>query len=142
MGQVSLDDILVTPMNRIPTPGGDVLHAMKRGERGYIRFGEAYFSIIQPGAIKAWKRHMRLTMNLVVPVGSVRFVFHVSGNDGAFRVEEIGENRYVRLTVPNEIWHGFQGIAEVDSLIMNLADITHDPTEVERCDKSAISFSW
>ena len=109
MGTMSLGDILITPLARIPTMGGDVLHAMKQSDAGFAGFGEAYFSWVTAGAAKAWKCHTRMTMNVVVPVGHVRFVFHSNGDK--FRVEEIGVDRYARLTVPPGIWFGFQGLA-------------------------------
>ena len=76
MGVVSLTDILVTPLRRITTDGGDVMHALKKSDIGYNGFGEVYFSWVEQGAIKAWKCHQRMTLNLVVPVGEVHFVFH------------------------------------------------------------------
>ena len=141
MGQVNLDSICVAPLQRIHAPGGDVLHAMKESDAGYAGFGEVYFSWIDAGAVKAWKRHTRMTMNIVVPVGAVRFVFHLDG-EARFRVEDISGDRYARLTVPPGIWFGFKGLAEPRSLLMNLADIPHDPSEVERSVISKISFSW
>ena len=72
-----LADILVSPLQQIETVGGDVWHTMKQTDVGYAGFGEAYFSWVASGAIKAWKRHTQMTMNLVVPVGQVRFVFRV-----------------------------------------------------------------
>ncbi|MGE5466085.1 MAG: dTDP-4-dehydrorhamnose 3,5-epimerase [Ignavibacteria bacterium] len=136
-----LDQIRVTPLARIPTRGGDVMHAMKQTDEGYSGFGEAYFSWVEQGAVKAWKRHMRMTMNLVVPVGRVRFVFRAEGSDG-FREEIAGDGRYVRLTVPPGIWFGFQGLQEPQSLLLNVANIAHDPTEVERRDVPDIDFDW
>ena len=35
MGKMSLDDIIVTPLKRIPTDGGDVLHAIKKSDNGF-----------------------------------------------------------------------------------------------------------
>ena len=93
-----LKNILVTPLMRIETPGGDVMHAMKESDAGYVGFGEAYFSWVSGGVIKAWKRHTKTTMNVVVPVGKVRFVFcsiDASGNKD-FRVEEIGIDRFMK----------------------------------------------
>ncbi len=142
MGAINLDDILVTPLKRIPTPGGDVLHAIKCGDEGYAGFGEAYFSWVETGAIKAWKRHLSMTLNLVVPVGKVRFVFYLPDTAKPFRVEAAGQECYARLTVPPGIWFGFQGLAAPQSLLMNLADIPHDPAEVERCEVSNINFIW
>jgi len=141
MGEIALDNISVTQLDRISTNGGDVLHAMKKGDAGYTSFGEAYFSWVTAGTVKGWKRHTKMMMNVVVPVGMVRFVFFLDGvND--FRVEEIGVNRYVRLTVPPGIWFGFQGISDSQSLVLNIASIPHDPNEVERVELSEIDFDW
>lgn len=140
MGALSLDDILVTPLARIPTVGGDVMHAMKESDAGYSGFGEVYFSWVSSGAVKAWKRHTRMIMNVVVPLGRVRFVFR-SAYD-LFRVEDIGADRYCRITVPPGIWFGFQGLAEPQSLLLNIANISHDPNEVERLELSDINYDW
>lgn len=141
MGQVILDAVLVTLLPRIPTAGGDVMHAMKQSDAGFTGFGEAYFSWLEAGAVKAWKRHSRMTMNLVVPVGRVRFVFF-SEADNVFRVEEIGPERYARLTVPPGIWFGFQGLQQPENLLLNLASIPHDPSEAERRNRDEIHFDW
>jgi len=144
MGSMKLADILVTPLRQIETAGGDVLHAMKQGDMGYECFGEAYFSWVSGGVVKAWKRHTRMTMNVVVPVGQVRFVFRGVNGEGTeeFRVEEIGVDRYVRITVPPGIWFGFQGLRTPKSLVLNIASIAHDPSEVERLALSDINYVW
>ena len=141
---MTLATILLTPLSRIETTGGDVLHAMKQSDAGYGGFGEVYFSWVAVGAVKAWKRHMRMTMNIVVPVGQVRFVFRSanSGGGSAFRVEEIGVDRYARITVPPGIWFGFQGLGTPQSLVLNIASIPHDPNEVERLALSEVKYAW
>ncbi|MDO8344181.1 MAG: dTDP-4-dehydrorhamnose 3,5-epimerase [Cellvibrio sp.] len=141
MGKMSLNDISITPLACISTPGGDVLHAMKQSDAGYVGFGEAYFSWVSAGAVKAWKRHSRMTMNVIVPVGLVRFVFYLDGAD-AFRVEQIGVDRYTRLTVPPGIWFGFQGLTAPQSLVLNISSIPHDPNEVQRLPLSDIKYAW
>lgn len=142
MSEVSVDDVCVTQLKRIVTPGGDVLHALKASDPGFRCFGEAYFSWVAPGAVKAWKCHLRMTLNLVVPVGLVRFVFCDKEQQDVFRAEVVGESRYVRLSVPPGIWFGFQGMGEAPSLLMNLADIEHDPDEVLRKTVSEFDFDW
>ena len=142
METVSLDDILVTPLKRITMVAGDVMHALKNSDAGFKGFGEVYFSWIEQGAIKAWKCHQRMTLNLVVPMGEVSFVFHLTNQKNNFRTENIGEERYVRLTVPPGIWFGFQGIASERSLLTNLADMTHDPDEVLRKKTSEFVYNW
>jgi dTDP-4-dehydrorhamnose 3,5-epimerase len=134
------DPIIITPLRRIETHGGDVMHALKSSEHCFVGFGEAYFSWIEHGAVKAWKRHTQITMNLIVPIGNVRFVFCL-GPD-LFRVVEIGEAYYCRITVPPGLWFGFQGCSQSRSLVLNLADMIHDPMEVERLSVDNIQFAW
>lgn len=136
-----LNNILLTPLRRIPVAQGDVLHAIRQSDVGYSGFGEAYLSWVSAGAIKAWKRHTQMTMNIVVPVGQVRFVFRAE-NIEEFRVEEIGVDRYARLTVPPGVWFGFQGLAELQSLVLNIANIPHDSSEVERLAIQDIDYDW
>lgn len=141
MGDMTLDQIQITPLKRIHVSGGDVLHAFRRSDEGFLGFGEAYFSMIELNAVKAWKLHRRMTLNLVVPWGDVRFVF-TTDRSATPREETIGFSNYARLTVPPGIWFGFQGVASPHSLILNVADIEHDPDEVQRRPQEDFEFKW
>ena len=136
-----LDQIRVTPLQQISTLGGDVWHALKSSEESFKGFGEVYFSWVEAESIKAWKQHLRMTMNLVVPIGTVRFVF-CDLLRHSFREEEIGASNYARITVPPKIWFGFQGLSAKPSLVLNVANLPHDPAEVERKMKQEIHFKW
>lgn len=138
---MNLDDILISPLARIQTGGGDVLHAMKKSDVGFYNFGEAYFSWVDAGVTKGWKCHTQMTMNIIVPVGQVRFVFY-SKDANEFRVEDIGVERYVRITVPPGIWFAFKGLISSQSLVLNIASIEHDPDEVNRLELFEIKFDW
>lgn len=142
MVKVSLNDIGVTTLDKVVTTGGDVMHALKSSDADYKGFGELYFSWVEHGAIKAWKCHKKMTMNLICPLGEVRFVFQSPDENGGFRVEQFGEERYVRITVPPGIWFGFQGLAKGRSLLTNIADIAHQEEEVTRRKKDEIIFKW
>lgn len=132
----------LTPERRIATPKGDVLHAMKASSDGFSGFGEAYFSTVHDGQVKGWKRHQRMTLNLVVPHGRVRFVMH--RDDGtAMIVHLLGEGcDHVRLTVPPGWWMAFQGCCAPSSLLLNIADIEHDPAEGETAPLDRFAFDW
>ena len=138
--RITVNEISTTPLKRIPVIGGDVLHAMKKTDHGFSGFGESYFSQIESGVVKAWKKHSKMTLNLIVPIGKVRFVF--VDNDGLFRVETIGDNNYLRLTIPPGIWFGFKGIFKNTSLILNIANIEHSIEEVERKEINKIKYNW
>ena len=64
-----LEGVQLTPLQQIGVEGGDVYHAMKHTDQGYGGFGECYFSFVEPQAIKAWKQHKKMTLNLSVPYG-------------------------------------------------------------------------
>lgn len=135
-----IDGVSVTGLAQIHLDAGDVYHALKSSEDSYVGFGEAYFSFIKPGNIKAWKRHTKMTMNLVVPIGSIKFVF--TSDKKNFFIREIGMNEYSRITVEPGIWFGFQGIDRSTNLLLNLSNIIHDPKESERIEQHEIDYDW
>ena len=141
MGKKLLDKIKVTPLKIIKLSAGNIMHALNKNELKNWIFGEAYFSKIKPGKIKAWKYHMKMILNLVVPYGKVKFVFY-SQKDKNFKIVEIGEKKYSRLTIPPKIWFGFKGISKYESIILNVTNIKHNPKEILRCNKNKIDFDW
>lgn len=115
-------------LKRMSLDQGDVLHALKISDPGFVDFGEAYFSEIKYGIFKGWKKHTVMVMNLVVPMGMVRFHIHDS-ETAATSSYSIGVNNYKRLTIPAGYWVAFEGLSSAHNLILNLASIEHDPTE-------------
>jgi len=136
--------VIITPLNIINTHGGDVMHAMKESSLGYAGFGEAYFSKVNNGAIKAWKRHKEMTLNLVVPLGRIRFVLFDDRNvlNKQFQELIISTEDYCRLTIPPMIWVGFQGLFDGGSMLLNIANIEHNPHEADKKNIEQIEFNW
>ncbi|KGG12039.1 MULTISPECIES: WxcM-like domain-containing protein [Prochlorococcus] len=126
-------------LRRIAVEGGDVLHILKSTDKQYKGFKEAYFSVIEQGRTKAWKRHLNMTMNIVAPVGSVQFILYDKDLKLILNTV-IGEKEYYLLTVPPGIWFGFRGLSKKDSYILNIANVLHDPNEVERQPLSFLNF--
>ena len=133
--------IKVEDLKTISVDGGDVKKFLRSNEESFCGFGEAYFSFIKKGKIKAWKLHTEMTMNLVVPVGEVGFVFYFEPSS-SFEVFKIGTNNYKRLTVPPNIWFGFKGLGLYSNLVVNLSNIVHDPSEAKKSEISKIKFDW
>jgi dTDP-4-dehydrorhamnose 3,5-epimerase len=140
-----IDGVILTPLKVIGVSGGDVLHAMKNKDIGFIDFGEAYFSEVEPGRVKAWKRHTKMTLNLVVPIGAIKFVLfdgRIDDNETQFQEMVLSRDNYMRLTVPPMVWVGFQGMSEYNSLLLNISDIPHDPNEMDKKSIEEIEFNW
>ena len=142
MSSISLQNIKILKLKKFPTDGGDVLHFIKDGDVGFKNFGEVYFSNVKYGKVKAWKKHLNMTMNLVVPVGEVKFVFHLPESKNKFRVENIGLSNYSRIIVPPGIWFGFKGLSKDNNLVSNLANIKHDPLESINVERNFFSYKW
>ena len=148
MATLSLDDILVTPLKRIVTEGGDVMHALKKYDNGYNGFGEVYFSCIHPGVIKGWHLHKKMILNYAVPYGHIKFVLYDDRENSSTRgkTQEIflGPDNYCLVTVPPLVWNGFKGIGTETAIVANCTSIPHDPQEIERMDpfSPSIPYSW
>ena len=139
-----INGVLITPLKIIETSGGNVLHSLKDTDSGFNGFGEAYFSEIEPKAIKAWKLHKKMTLNISVPIGKIKFVLYDERikSNCFFQELTISRKNYSRLTIPPMIWLGFQGLANSNSLLLNVADISHSTDEVIRRDLSEIVYDW
>jgi dTDP-4-dehydrorhamnose 3,5-epimerase len=135
-----LDGVVLTLLKQIHNPKGDIYHAMKKSDDGFDGFGEAYFSTIHQGDIKGWKKHTKMTLNLVVPVGEIEFVIYDENIKEFFSVK-ISQDNYQRLTVKPNLWMAFRGMQE-NSILLNLASIEHNPDEASNIEISKISYEW
>jgi dTDP-4-dehydrorhamnose 3,5-epimerase len=139
-----IEGVIITPLKIIDVPGGDVLQAMKVGDTGFSEFGEAYFSTVEPGYVKAWKRHHKMTLNLIVPVGKIRFIIFDDrkSDNGQYQEAVLSKENYCRLTIPPMVWIGFQGVDKNISILLNIADIEHVPEECDRKVINQIKYDW
>lgn len=135
-----MDGIILRPLKQIYHPKGDIFHAMKKSDDGFNGFGEAYFSTINKGDIKGWKKHTKMTLNLIVPVGEIEFVVYNEETKEFFSVK-LSQNNYQRLTVKPGLWMAFRGCGEYN-ILLNLASIEHDPNEAISIDIEDIKYEW
>lgn len=147
MDKLTIQGVLLTPLKRIHHPKGDVFHGIKKSEAGFCGFGEAYFSTINYDETKSWKKHLEMTLNFVVPVGKIRFVIYddreISISKNCFFDVTLGDNNYQRITIPPGVWVAFKGIGSGCNLLLNFANMEHDPNEIERIeDLNKIDFLW
>ena len=128
-----IDGVIFTPLKIISVADGDILHGMKISEEGYQGFGEAYFSTVDQGGIKAWKKHTIMYCNLVVIEGKVKFNLfddrQTSQTQNQNMALSLSRNNYARLTIPPNIWFGFKGLGQ-NNVILNMASLIYDPEEV------------
>lgn len=129
--------------------GGPVLHMMRQDSPLFSKFGEIYFSVVYPGAVKAWKYHRMQTQNFAVPEGLIEVVLYDdregSPSRGVLKAFLLGRPDHYRLLhIPPGLWYGFTCKSATSALLANCADIPHSPGESVRIPKDSplIPHSW
>ena len=143
-----IQGVKLTPLRQIIDERGKVMHMLREDSEIFDHFGEIYFSCTNPGAIKAWHLHKKMTLNYAVIYGQIKCVLYDDRPDSETRgqIDEIflSPENYKLVTVPPLVWNGFKGIGTKVSIVANCATLPHDPDEIIR--KSAfektIPYDW
>ena len=120
------------------------MKALTADEADFNGLGEAYFSRVNPGCVRGWKRHNEMTVNVVVPMGHVRFVIAEEPGEGATSFEhfDLGPDfTHGRLTIEPGTWFGFMGGTD-GGLVLNLSDIVHRPDEADGKELDEFDYDW
>ena len=142
----SLRGVVLSPLEKIISPQGVVFPVIKNTDVGYTDFREAYFSTVGYSVIKPWKKHLKMTLNVVVPVGKIKFVIFddrpLSTTINRFMEVTLAPDNYSRLTIPPNLWVAFKGESQSSNILLNIADIIHDPSELIRTDLEKFPYEW
>ena len=71
-----IEGVKITPLKQIIDERGKVMHMLRNDSPNFEKFGEIYFSCTNPGAIKAWHLHKKMTLNYAVISGQIKCVFY------------------------------------------------------------------
>lgn len=143
-----IDGVKITPLHQIVDERGKVMHMLRNDSPVYRTFGEIYFSTANCGAIKAWHRHKKMTLNYAVPFGLIKFVlFDARVESPTYQETQeifLGPDNYNLVTVPPMVWNGFKGLSPLPAIVANCATIPHDPAEIERLapNDPTIGYDW
>ena len=141
-----IHDVIITPLKQIIDERGKVMHMLRSDAPHYKSFGEIYFSTISPGAVKAWHKHKKMTLNYAVPQGNIKFVLFDdrpdSSSNGEILEIYLGADNYSLVTVPPGIWNGFKGIYNKPALVANCSNIPHESDDIIRKDPFDPSFPY
>jgi dTDP-4-dehydrorhamnose 3,5-epimerase len=143
-----IDGVLIKPLRQILDERGKVMHMLRCDAAEFETFGEIYFSVVFPGAVKAWHLHRKMTLNYAVPVGLVKLVLVDQREDSPTKGQLMevftGPDNYQLIRIPPGVWNGFKGLGPTASLVANCATTPHDPDEIERKDPfdPSIPYGW
>jgi dTDP-4-dehydrorhamnose 3,5-epimerase len=132
--RTNIDGLLLDPRKVIADDRGSVMHMTKASD-SQRTIAEVYFSTINPGVTKGWKRHKRMWQCFSVPIGEVEFQFiderPNSKTEGAREIIRLSRSNHSLITVPPGIWYSFKCTSPEEAMIVNATDIEHDPDESE-----------
>ncbi len=147
-GQSMIQGVEVVPLRKILDERGIVMHMLRNDSKLFTKFGEIYFSVIFPGAIKAWHLHKEMTLHYAVVEGNIKLVLYDDRpSSPTYRqLQElfIGQDNYCLVRVPPGVINGFTALGKQKAIVANCADIPHRPDEIIRIGPfdTRIGYNW
>lgn len=148
MEEKKIEGVIIKSIKKIPDERGSVYHMLRCDDPIFEKFGEIYFSVVYPGAIKGWHLHREMTLNYAVIQGMIKLVLYDDRGDSPTRGNLmelfLGEDNYCLVKIPPRIWNGFKGVGLKPTIVANCATLPHDPNEIERISPftDKIPYDW
>ena len=143
-----IQGVEIIKKNQIVDDRGIILHMLRVDDKNYKKFGEIYFSTVNPNKIKAWHFHKLMTLNYAVVHGSIKLVLYDDRGESKTKgtIQEImlsNENHYL-VSIPPKIWNGFCSSNNKHAILANCSDIPHDKEEIIRLpfDDPKFPYKW
>ena len=134
-------NIKLVSLKVIKNSKGKIIKILNLSDKDFKGFGEAYISFAKQNHIKAWKKHKKMSLNLTILSGKVKFVFF-DDKKNIFKRIILGENSMKKLIVPPGIWFGFKGLNKKKNIILNISNIKHYDKEILRKKENEIKYNW
>lgn len=117
----------------IPDERGYLMEMFRSDWEEFERFGQTYITAVYPGVVKGWHYHKIQTDHFICVHGMAKVVLY-DGRPGSSTHGEVneffmGHLNPILLKIPPGVMHGFKGISEDMTLIVNV------PTELYAYDE-------
>ena len=136
---IKVDKVEIFNIKKINNPNGDIHKLLNNSDKSFNGFGEIYTSSIHYNSIKAWKCHKENKLNLFVLSGKVKFVFYDLTN---FLEIILDSENLQMISLPPNLWFGFQGLKKPSSLILSISNHLHSEDEIVRKEINEILHNW
>ncbi len=130
-----IEGVKVRKLRVIPDERGYLMEMLRSDWEEYERFGQVYVTAAYPGVVKAWHYHKLQTDHFICVHGMAKVVLYDGREDSpTYRdVNEffLGERNPCLIKVPPLVVHGFKGIGQDMTLMVNV------PTQLYNYDAPA-----
>jgi len=123
-----IDGVKLKKLRVIPDERGRLMEILRHDDPDFKKFGQVYMTTNYPGVVKAWHFH-RVQWDYITCVkGMIKVVLYDRRKDTATagQVNEffIGEHNPALIIIPPGVCHGWKGVSETESVVVNV------PTEM------------
>ncbi len=146
--QTKIEGVWIKPLSKIPDERGMIMHMLRADEPVFEKFGEVYFSVGLPEAIKGWHKHTRQSQNYAVIQGMIKLVLYDEREDSPSKGELLeiftGEDKYESIHIPPGVVNGYKTYGTKPAIVANCSDMPHELDEMFRYDplNSHIDYNW
>lgn len=145
-----IEGVRVRQLARHGDARGSLTELLRSDWAEFSRFGQAIFTVNQPGVIRGWHWHRRQTDVIVVVAGAALVPLYdgraASPTHRQLEEHVLDEQNFVAVFVPPGVYHGYRTISEAPALILNFPDALYDAArpDEERVphDDPAIGYRW
>ena len=141
-----IEGVKITPLKQIKDERGKIMHMLRSDSKIFKKFGEIYFSTVNPGFVKAWHLHKEATLNYVCIKGKAKLVLYddrkESQTNGKYQELIVSPEDYFLTTIPPFIWNGFKGLDKTETIIANCISMPHNEKEMVRKDPLDKNFKY
>ena len=129
---------------------GRLMEILRSDDKVFKKFGQVYMTTAYPGVVKAWHWHQKQNDNFACVHGKIRLaLYDARKNSPTYReVNEfiLSTDDPIRVTIPRMVYHGFKGIADCESIVINTPTLpyNHKKPDEERIDAydNDINYDW
>ena len=141
-----IEGVKISELKVISDKRGKIMHMMRTDSPVFKKFGEIYFSTIYKNIIKGWHLHLTSTLNYACIKGKVKLVLFDdrknSKSKNQYQEIILTPEKYFLVTIPPNIWNGFKGLDEEESIIANCLTLPHNEKEMVRKDPKDKFFNY
>lgn len=123
-----IEGVKTRKLRLIPDERGYLMEMLRSDWEEYDKFGQVYVTAVYPGVVKGWHYHKIQSDHFICVQGMAKVVLY-DGREGSPTHGEIneffiGSLNPMMIKIPPGVMHGFKGISQETTLIINV------PTEL------------
>lgn len=119
-----IEGVNVKQLKVIADERGRLMEVLRSDDKLFTQFGQVYMTTCYPGVVKGWHYHKKQVDHFVCVRGMIKLVLYDAREKSSTfkQVNEffLGVHNPILVQVPAWVYHGFKGISEEESIVINV----------------------